>query len=190
MLSVAGLGCKLYREQMDSGAIPELSCPDPECRGARLRGHGQYKRYLQGELQAIRRVRCPRCKVSHAVLPEDVCAYRDLQLALLEAALAAGTPSAGAEASGQDGDSGVRRVRGWLHSAEEPFAAKLQGLLGPVAGPWWRGAQEVVGQGRGVADAAASLAVVVLALFSRRVERAFPSRTAVLSVPGGLSIGW
>jgi len=149
MLSVAGLGCKQYREQMDSGEVPKLSCPDPQCRGARLRGHGQYKRYLGGERQAVRRVRCPRCKVSHAVLPEDVCAYRDLPLASLEAALAAGSPSAGAEASGQDGDSGVRRVRGWLRSAEEPFAAKLQGLLGPVAGPWWRGAQEVVGKAAG-----------------------------------------
>lgn len=149
MLSVAGLGCKQYREQMDSGAVPELICPDAECRGARLRGHGSYKRYLEGELQAIRRVRCSRCKVSHAVLPEDVCAYRDLRLGSVEAALAAGTPSAGAEVSGQDGSPGVRRVRGWLRSGEEPFAAKLQGLLGPVPGPWWRGAQEVVGQGAG-----------------------------------------
>lgn len=149
MLSVAGLGCKQYREQMDSGAVPELICPDPECRGARLRGHGRYKRYLGGALQAIRRVRCTRCKVSHAVLPEDVCAYRDLKLGSVETALAAGAPSAGAEASGQDGRVGVRRVRGWLRSAQEPFAAKLQGLLGPVPGPWWRGAQEVVGQGEG-----------------------------------------
>jgi len=32
----------------------------------------------RGERQRLRRVRCPRCRVSHAVLPEDVCAYRDL----------------------------------------------------------------------------------------------------------------
>lgn len=149
MLSVAGVGCKQYREQMDSGAVPELSCPDPQCRGAHLRGHGWYTRYLEGGLQWIRRVRCWRCKVSHAVLPEDVCAYRDLRLGSVEAGLAAGSPSAGAEVSGQDGRSGVRRVRGWLRSAEEPFAAKLQGLLGPVSRPWWRGAQEVVGRGAG-----------------------------------------
>jgi hypothetical protein len=149
MLSVAGIGCKQYREQMDSGAVPELSCPDPECRGAHLRGHGWYKRYLGGERQAFRRVRCSRCRVSHAVLPEDVCAYRDLTLGSVEAGLAAGTPSVGAEVSGQDGNPGVRRVRGWLRSAEEPFAAKVQGLLGPVSGPWWRRAQEVVGQGAG-----------------------------------------
>ncbi len=149
MVSVAGIGCKQYREQMDGGAVPELSCPDPECRGCQLRGHGWYKRYLGGELQALRRVRCSRCKVSHAVLPEDVCAYRDLTLGSVEAGLAAGSPSSGAEASGQDGSAGVRRVRGWLRSAEEPFAVKLQGLLGPVSCPWWRGAQEVVGPGAG-----------------------------------------
>ena len=97
----------------------------------------------------MRRVRCPRCRVSHAVLPEDVCAYRDLTLAAVEAGLAAGSPSEGAEVSGQCGSSGVRRVRGWLRSAHEPFAAKLQALLGPVPAPWWRGAQEVVGQAAG-----------------------------------------
>jgi Domain of unknown function (DUF6431) len=148
MLSVAGIRCKQYREQMDSGVLPELSCPDPECRGE-LRGHGWYKRYLGGELQALRRVRCSRCKVSHAVLPEDVCAYRDLTLDSVEAGLSAGSPSAGAEVSGQEGNPGVRRVRGWLRSAREPFAAKVQGLLGPTSGSWWRGAQEVVGQAAG-----------------------------------------
>jgi hypothetical protein len=148
MVSVAGLGCKQYREQLDGGRVPELSCPDPQCR-ADLRGHGWYRRYLGGERQALRRVRCPRCRVSHAVLPEDVCAYRDLTFAAVEAGLGAGAPSAGAEVSGQVGGPGVRRVRGWLRSAQEPYASKLQGLLGPVAGPWWRGAQEVVGQAAG-----------------------------------------
>ena len=148
MVSVGGLGCKQYREQMDSGAVPELSCPDPEC-GAPLRGHGWYRRYLAGERQSLRRVRCPRCRVSHAVLPEDVCAYRDLTFGAVEAGLAAERPSAGAEVSGQIGRPGVRRVRGWLRSAQEPFGAKVLALLGAVSGPWWRGAQEVVGKAAG-----------------------------------------
>ena len=148
MVSVAGLGCKQYREQMEGGAVPEMSCPDPECRTP-LRGHGWYRRYLGGERQSLRRMRCPRCRVSHAVLPEDVCAYRDLPFEAVEAGLSAEAPSAGAEASGQRGRPGVRRVRGWLRSAQEPYAAKLQGLLGPVSSPWWRGAQEVVGQAAG-----------------------------------------
>lgn len=190
MLSVAGLGCKQYREQMDSGAIPELSCPDPECRGARLRGHGQYKRYLGGELQAIRRVRCPRCKVSHAVLPEDVCAYRDLPLASVEAALAAGAPSAGAEASGQEGDSGVRRVRGWLRSAEEPFAARLQVLLGPVPGPWWRGVQEVVGEAAGWLTRLRHWLWSSWRCFLGGLSGLFRHGRPPCRSRGGLSIGW
>src|SRR3954469_21654556 len=149
MVSVAGLSCKQYREQMDGGAVPELSCPDPQCQGAALRGHGWYRRYLLGERQSLRRVRCPRCRVSHAVLPEDVCAYRDLPFGAVEAGLAAQRPSAGAEVSGQVGSVGVRRVRGWLRSAQEPFAAKLQGLLGPVSGPWWRGGPAGGGGGGG-----------------------------------------
>jgi len=129
--------------------VPDLRCPDAQCQGTVLRGHGWYVRYVLGVLQAIRRVRCPRCKVSHALLPEDLCAYRDLTLGAVEAGLEAGRPSAGAEAAGQDGVEGVRRVRGWLRSVREPFAAKLQALLGPVQGPWWRGAQEVVGKAAG-----------------------------------------
>ena len=148
MVSVAGLGCKQYRGHLDGGVVPELICPDPEC-GSLLRGHGWYRRYLGGERQRLRRVRCPRCRVSHAVLPEDVCAYRDLTFGAVEAGLAAESPSAGAEGAGQLGRPGVRRVRGWLRSAQGSYGAKLLGLLGPVPGPWWRGAQEVVGEAAG-----------------------------------------
>jgi hypothetical protein len=139
MVSVEGVGCKQYREQMDSGAVPALSCPNPECPGILLRGHGWYRCYLAGERQLLRRVRCPRCRVSHAVLPEDVCAYRDLTFGAVEAGLVVERPRAGTETSGQSGGPGVRRVRGWLRSSQERFATKLQGLLGAVPCPWWRG---------------------------------------------------
>src|SRR3954471_16777569 len=182
MVSVAGLSCKQYREQMDGGAVPELSCPDPQCQGAALRGHGWYRRYLLGERQSLRRVRCPRCRVSHAVLPEDVCAYRDLPFGAVEAGLAAQRPSAGAEVSGQVGSVGVRRVRGWLRSAQEAFAAKLQGLLGPGSGPWGRGGQGGGGGGggwvaRGVGGRGAGWAAA-LGPFSR---------AGFWFLPGGLS---
>ena len=145
MLSVSGLGCKQYREQMDSGAVPELICPDPECRGARLRGHGWYTRYLEGELQAIRRVRCSRCKVSHAVLPEDVCAYRDLRLGSVEAALAAGTPSAGAEVSGSGRQpwraAGARLAAQWRGAVCRQAARRCWGRCRVRGGRgrrrWW-----------------------------------------------------
>jgi hypothetical protein len=189
MISVAGLGFKQYREQMDGGVIPELSCPKPGCR-TQLGGHGWYKRYLGGQPQSVRRVRCPRCRVSHAVLPEDVCAYRDLTFGAVEAALAAQRPSAGAEASGQTGRPGVRRVRGWLRSAQQPYAAKLQGLLGPVSRPWWPGGPGGGGPGAGLADTVEAFSLVELSLLSRRGERSFPPRSAGGSVAEGLSIGW
>ncbi len=148
MVSLEGLGCKQYRERMGEG-VPEVGCPNPECQQARLRGHGWYLRYLDGVLQPLRRLRCPRCRVSHALLPEDLCAYRDLSLGAVEAALAAGSPSAGAQASGQSGPQGVRRVRGWLRCACGRLAAGVQALLAPASGAWWQRAQQVVGAAPG-----------------------------------------
>lgn len=149
MLSLQGWGCKQYRELVDGGAVPEVSCPDPGCGGTRLRGHGWYSRYLGGRREPLRRLRCPRCGVSHALLPEDLCAYRDATLDAVEAALAMGRPSAGAQAAGQSGSSGVQRVRRWLRSAGERFADGVQVLLAPAAGPWWQRAQGVVGAAAG-----------------------------------------
>jgi hypothetical protein len=145
MVIVPGLGCKQYRERMDGGDVPAVSCPDPACGETLLRGHGSYARYLGGELQRVRRLRCRRCGVSHALLPEDVSAYRDASLDDVEAALAAGTPAAGAQAASQAGERGVRRVRSWLRSTERSVAVGVQALLAAEEGPWWRRAQRVVG---------------------------------------------
>lgn len=148
MLSLEGVGCKEYRELV-GGVVPEVGCPDPECQGTRLRGHGWYWRYLGGKQEPLRRMRCPRCRVSHALLPEDLCAYRDATLGAVESALVASGPSAGAQAAGEGGSQGVRRVRRWRRSAEGRFAASLQALLAPAAGPWWLRAQQVVGEAAG-----------------------------------------
>ncbi len=59
----------------------------PECHGSRLVGHGWYRRYLDSERSAVRCLRCGRCGVSHALLPEDLCAYRDATFAAVESAL-------------------------------------------------------------------------------------------------------
>lgn len=149
MLSLEGVGCKEYRELVGGEVVPEVSCPDPECQGTRLRGHGWSQRYVGGKHEPLRRVRCPRCRVSHVLLPEDLCAYRDATLGAVELALAASGPSAGAQAAQQGGSQGVRRVRRWLRSAEGRFAASLQALLAPAVGPWWRRAQQVVGEAAG-----------------------------------------
>jgi len=146
MLSLAGVGCKQYEERVGRGrSVPEVSCPEPECHGSRLQGRGWYRRYLGSVRSEVRRLRCRRCGVSHALLPEDLCAYRDATFAAVESALDVGVPGGGAQASGQDGSAGVRRVRRWLRSASAPLASAVQALLAPTEGPWWQRAQQVVG---------------------------------------------
>ena len=145
MVSLKGVSCKEYAQWMK--VVPEVSCPDPRCLGARLQGHGTYRRRLGGELQSLRRLRCPRCVVSHAVFPEDLCAYRDATLGAVEAALCAGAPSAGAKAAEQGDPQGVRRVRRWLRSAQGAWQSRLLALL-PAGDPspwWWVRARAVFG---------------------------------------------
>ncbi len=147
MVSVAGVSCKQYEQEME--VFPEVGCPDPQCQGARLHSHGRYRRRLGGELRSLRRGRCPRCEVSHALFPEDLCAYRDATFDAVEAAISAGSPSAGAKATGQDDPQGVRRVRRWLRSLQGAWQGAVQALLPAHEGPWWVRAQAVVGADAG-----------------------------------------
>lgn len=144
MLCLAGLDCKSYWTRLSQG-IPHVSCPDPDCRGSQLRPHGWYRRYLDGQRVAFRRVRCPRCGVTHALLPEDVCAYQDLTLCVIERALveARAGPSAAARAAGVEGAAAVRRARRWLRS---PVWEQLRLLL-PAVGDLWQRIVAVLGAG-------------------------------------------
>ena len=99
MVSLPGVCCKEYVE--GRAQIPPVSCPDPQCEGTPLQGHGSYPRRLFNKLQLLLRGRCPRCGVSHALFPQDLCAYRNATLGAVEAALSAGAPSSGAKASDQ-----------------------------------------------------------------------------------------
>lgn len=147
MLSVVGLNCKVY---WGGEGLPEVSCPNPGCEGALLRSHGGYQRYVGGAYEEIRRLVCPCCRVSHALLPDDLCAYRDAKLEEVEAALAAGSPSLGAQAAGQNGPAGVRRVRRWLRAARGWVDAAVKALLPASSGSsWWERAQAVVGEAPG-----------------------------------------
>lgn len=149
MVCLRGLDSKSYESTLGGGEVPVRICPDPRCGGAVLRGHGWYPRYLEGLRQRIRRLRCPRCGVTHGVLPEDVCAYRDTPLAAVEAGVDAASPRAGAQASGQSGDAGVRRVRRWRAGDAAAWAAQLRSLLPAVEGTWWQRAQKVFGPAPG-----------------------------------------
>jgi hypothetical protein len=111
MLFLPGLDSKTYCQRLAEEPLPEIPCPDPDCLDRPLRGHGWYFRFLDGVKVAFRRLRCPRCRRSHALLPEDVCAYQDLKLDALEKTLEAPGPTRAARAAGEAGTAAVRRAR-------------------------------------------------------------------------------
>lgn len=142
MICLPGLDCKDYWERIRRGApLPDIECPT--CR-RRLRGHGWYGRYLSGQRVSLRRLRCRACSVTHALLPEEVCAYQDLTLSALEQAALEEGPSAAARAAGCEG--AVRRARRWLRSL---VWKQLLHLL-PAVGDFWRRTKTLVGSAPGM----------------------------------------
>lgn len=131
---------------MVRGAFPEnLHCPS--CERGWLAPHGSYRRRVDGQLMWIRRARCRSCGVTHAVLPEDVCAYRDLSLDVLTVVLTASRPMKAARALGDTSPAAVRRIRRCRLEARGERARSAERLL-PEArapAPWWQRAIEVFG---------------------------------------------
>lgn len=137
MLCLRGLGCKDYWDRLTAGSpVPEMECP--MCHG-QLKGHGWYQRYLGSERVGIRRLRCVACRVTHALLPEDLCAYQDLTLPALEQAKQRDGPSAAAQAAGWAG--AVRRARRWRRGR---LWRELLAVL-PAAGDVWERIVALVG---------------------------------------------
>lgn len=137
MLSLQGVDCNEYSKRVGRGTtVPEIGCPDPRCEGARLRGHSWYERFVGGVLAEIRRLRCARCGVTHALIPEGLCAYRDATLCSLEVALESDGPTSGARAAQQRGTGAVRRVRSWLRAMRCSWASKILALLPAATGSW------------------------------------------------------
>ena len=149
MLSIVGIGCNEYAETVGrGGTVPDVSCPGPGCEGRRQRGHGFYARYVGGRLFELRRLICLACGVTNAVLPEDLCAYRDATLMAVEAAADAGPgPAVRARAAGQTGSGAKRRVKRWSLGPTSRWVILLVSLL--PAGPehWMDRARAVVGAG-------------------------------------------
>ena len=81
--------------------------------------------------------------MTHAILPEDVCAYRDLPLSTLSSALTAEGPACAAQSLGNgDGDADpvlVRRIRRWRREAFGPRARLTERVLPTPGSPssWW-----------------------------------------------------
>ncbi len=151
MLSVPGVGRKDYQERVGRGqAVPDVPCPDPACGGRSQKPHGYYRRYLENALFEVRRLICPICGVTNAVLPADICAYRDLTLTAVEAAADAGAgPAAQAKAAEEKGPNAKRRARGWRLESACRWVKQLVALLPGIAGPWIDRVRAVVGAAPG-----------------------------------------
>ena len=151
MLSVSGVACNEYARVIGrNGSVPAVSCPAPGCQGRLQRGHGFYRRYVDGVLRELRRMICPACGVTNALLPEDLCAYRDATLTAVEAAADTGPgPAARGRAAGETGHEAKRRVRRWGLEPESRWVVLLVALL--PAGPqhWLERVRAVVGPGSG-----------------------------------------
>ncbi len=154
MLSVPGVDHHNYAERMlGDGPAPQVTCPDRGCAGRLLVAHATYERYLGGALFTVLRVRCPGCGVTHAALPEDVCAYRDALLPAVEAALQAieahHRPIDGARAAGEQGPGATRRVRRWHRGLDARIASVIVALLPAAPGAWLERARSALGEGAG-----------------------------------------
>lgn len=144
MVFLSTLDHKSYWEELAAG-VPPVRCPNPSCSRCLLRGHGWYRRYLGGRRVAFRRTRCPCCGVTHALLPEDVCAYQDLTLSALELAMEASSPTPAARAVGPVSVSAVHRARRWFRGT---VWSALEPLL-PGSGLLWDRLVALVGDASG-----------------------------------------
>lgn len=150
MVPALGVCCNEYASVYLAGApVPVLTCP--VCASI-LRGHGWHRRFIDGILTALRRVRCFLCDKTHVVLPVDLCAYRDAKLPDVEVALDVGPkhPTAAARAAGVQWDrdevaEAVRKVRRWFLGFDALFDQRMRAMLPPAEGTWLERARQVVG---------------------------------------------
>ena len=149
MVCVTGVGFKEYFEGPMSW-LATLRCPDPECEQSRVEGHGSYRRYVGGVLRRIQRVRCLRCGVTHGVVPEELCAYRDLTLSALEVIWDASSPSAASRRMGEVSDRMMRRMRCVLCRLRRKVSMEVHGWLPAVREPGLEGLRQIFGVEPGV----------------------------------------
>ncbi len=139
MLSLRGVDRKSYQEWF-SGPFPHNDLMCPCCKSRFLGPHSSYRRYVDGKRMPIRRGRCPSCGVTHAILPEDVCAYRDLSFEAMATVLSARGPTQAARRLGDCGEAGVRRARRQRREALAERARQASRVLPELndPAPWWQ----------------------------------------------------
>ena len=133
MLFLKGVGYKDYPRAAGAKGSGLPAVPCPVC-WQRLEGHGGYRRYVGGQLAWIRRGFCVRCQVSHAIVAEDLVAYRDLTLGALEIIWEASGPSAASGALGQSGPAAGRRIRAASRRVQERIRGQVLSMLPALEG--------------------------------------------------------
>lgn len=176
MVILPGVRCKEYVE--GGAVIPQVCCPNPECEGALLQGHGSYRRRLFREAatdcsRSLPAVRSQPRPVPRGPLRLPGCDVGDR----------------GGGAVGGDSEcwcSGVGAGRSSGSASGAPLAAQQERGLGPVLGGAAAGlGGSVVGAGAGgdggeprVADSPAARSLVEVPLLSRRSARPVPPWSA------------
>ncbi len=78
--------------------------------------------------------------MTHAILPADLCAYKDLSLDVLATVLTARGPTEAAERLGvSDDEAWIRKIRRWRRQAREARARQAERVLPDLSAPapWW-----------------------------------------------------
>jgi len=143
--------------------VPAQACPS--C-GARLKAWSGYRRWLRddGEHRIwVRRARCPTCRVTHALLPDFVCARRLDTVEVIGAALELGIAGAGMRTVAERLGLAHSTARDWRrrHRARAPALLAHLAAVAVAAGAELR---ELPSR----AEAAALAALGVIAAEARR----------------------
>lgn len=151
MLCLVGVACKQYVFEVGvkGSRLPDLVCPQPGCC-RRLEGHGGYYRYLGGERSWMRRAVCRRCRVSHALAPEDLVAYRDLTLGELECAWRSTGPTEAALSLGDADEAAIRRLRAVKHRLRVHVEGQVRAFVPAVSEPGPAGLERIFGSSPGL----------------------------------------
>lgn len=172
MVILPGVRCKEYVE--GGAVIPQVCCPNPECQGAPLQGHGSYRRRLFRKSATGCSRSVPAVRSQPRPVPRGPQRLPGCDVGCR-----------GGGAVGGDSEcwrSGVGSGRSSGSASGARLAAQQERSLGPVPGSTVAGrGGSVVGAGAGgvrrasrVADSPAARSLVEVPLFSRRSARHVP----------------
>ena len=143
MVILPGVRCKEYVE--GGAVIPEVCCPNPECEGAPLQGHGSYRRRLFREAATGCSRSLPAVRSQPRPVPRGPVLLPGRDVGDGGGGAVGGDSERWRSGVGAGRSSGSASVRRWQRSKKEAWAQLLVALLPAGEGPWWVRAQAVFG---------------------------------------------